>query len=129
MPYEIAAKKNISFKESERSCRAPTGNQQIHIYSGNQTVRKQWRKFLANGPNKENLVASLFEEWFKYSPASYEGITVFLAHGQVCHALRTAEDEVIAAPVPNLRCDHEEADTRMFLHAHYAADHAEIVCN
>ena len=41
----------------------------------------------------------------------------------MCHALRPTDNEIHVVPVPNLRCDHEEGDTRMLLHAHYVADH------
>lgn len=117
----------MSIKNAERSRRAATGSERIHIYSRVQPVPKQWRKFLANGENKETLVAFLFEEWKKIPAALYGGVTVFLAHGQTCHALRGAIDEVHVTPIPSLRCDHEEADTRLLLHAHYVADHAETV--
>jgi hypothetical protein len=74
----------VSIKNSERSRRAATGSERIHIYSGMPAVPKQWSKFLANGPNKESLIELFFHEWGKYSPPSYQDITIFLAHGQVC---------------------------------------------
>lgn len=52
---------------------------------------------------------------------------MFVAHGEVCHARRGTDNEVHLVPIANLRCDHEEADTRMLLHAYYAADHSQSV--
>ena len=117
----------MSVKNAERGRRAATGSEIIHIYSRVQPVTRQWRKFLANFENKEGLVTVLFEEWGMSPAVLYKGVTVFLAHGQTCHALRRAVDEVDVVPIPSLRCDHEEADTRLLLHAHYTAVHAATV--
>ena len=116
-----------SIKNAERGKRAATGSEIINIYGRGQPVPKQWHKYLADGKNKERLVEFLFEEWSKCSVALYEGITLFVAHGETCHALRGEGNEIEVVPMANLRCDHEEADTRMLLHAHYAANHAAVV--
>jgi 5'-3' exonuclease len=50
-----------------------------------------------------------------------------VAHGETCHALRGEGNEIDMVPIPSLRCDHEEADTRMLLHTHYAASHSAVV--
>ena len=118
---------DISIKGTERSRRAATGSERIHIYSPDQPSPRQWSKFLANGQNKESLVSFLFEEWLKVDPMLLRGVTVFFAHGEECHAFRGTADGITATPIPSLRCNHEEADTRMLLHAQYAAERAPSV--
>lgn len=76
---------------------------------------------------KKVLIALFFEEWRKYPPAKFQEITVFVAHGEVCHAICGTDYDVNLVPVANLRCDHEEADTCMLLHTYYAADHSQSV--
>ena len=49
---------------------------------------------------------------------------MFLAHGDKCHSFTpgtTADQPVGVAEVLSLHSSHEEADTRLFLHASYAA--------
>ncbi len=118
----------ISIKNAERGKRAATGSERINIYARGQPVPKQWRKYLADGKNTECLVEFLFEEWSKCPPvALYEGVTLFVAHGEMCHALCGDGNKIDVVPIPSLRCDHEEADTRMLLHAYYAASHSAVV--
>lgn len=69
---------------------------------------------MSNGVNKESLIEFLFEEWRNSLAASYQGISVFIAHGYVCHALHVTDGGVNVVPVPSLRCDHEEADSVCF---------------
>ena len=117
----------ISIKNAERGKRAATGSERINIYARGQPVPKQWRKYLADGKNTECLVEFLFEEWSKCPVALYEGVTLFVAHGEMCHALCGDGNKIDVVPIPSLRCDHEEADTRMLLHAYYAASHSAVV--
>ena len=117
----------ISIKNAERGKRAETGSERISIYGRGQPVPKQWRKYLADGKNKERLVEFFFEEWSKCPVELYEGVTLFVAHGETCHALRGEGNEIDVVSIPSLRCDHEEADTRMLLYAHYAASHSSTV--
>ena len=45
---------------------------------------------------------------------------MYLAHVKECHALSGDHGMVKAVHVPELHCSHEEADTRLLLHAKYA---------
>ena len=90
----------MSVTNSERGRRAATGSEIIHISSKVQSVPRQLRKFIDNGENKESLVTFLFEEWRMIPSAFYKGVTVHLAHGQTCHALRSAVDVVDVVPIP-----------------------------
>ena len=117
----------LSIKNVERGKRAETGSERISIYGRGQPVPKQWRKYLADGKNKERLVEFLFEECSKCPVELYEGVTLFVAHGKMCPASRGEGNEIDVVSIPSLRCDHEEADTRMLLHVHYSSSHSPTV--
>ena len=44
-----------------------------------------------------------------------------MCHKELCHQLRVENGEVVAENVAELTTDHEEADTRLILHANHAA--------
>ena len=46
---------------------------------------------------------------------------VYVSHGQKCHSILAEDGTVVSCEVPELCADHEEADTRMLLHANHAA--------
>ena len=57
-------------------------------------------------------------------------IELFLTHGQECHRFWVGENGMLVSrTVPELLNDHEEADTRMILHANHAANeyHAIVI--
>uniref|UniRef100_UPI00358DF722 uncharacterized protein n=1 Tax=Myxine glutinosa TaxID=7769 RepID=UPI00358DF722 len=114
--------RKVSIKNAEREKRAARGSQVMQIYG--QSLPQQWKKFLSNGDNKESLIEYLFETWSKVKTAYLRGITVFLAHGTKCHIFTgssTPDQVVEVKEEPSLNSTHEEADTRMFLHAAHAA--------
>lgn len=112
----------ISIKGCERKKRsAQKGFQRIKITGPNQKTPTQFKKFLAAGKNKESLVNFLFEEWRNVSTAILENKVVFLAHDSSCHSLSSTEDELSVQQIDELECDHEEADTRLLLHANHAS--------
>lgn len=111
-----------SIKGNERDRRATLGKQRIKIIGRDQKTPKQMKKFLSCGQNKEQLVEFLFQEWSVLSSEKMPpGLQLFISHGQQCHMLEM-KDELYVQPVPTLFCDHEEADTRMLLHADHAGD-------
>ncbi|XP_038063921.1 uncharacterized protein LOC119734467 [Patiria miniata] len=112
---------DISVKNAERKRRAATGSQKIKISKPSQPVPKQWKKYLANGFNKEQLVEFLFNTWRNCDVKSLKGVTLTVAHGMLCHAISANNGNVDVEEVTELHCSHEEADTRMFLHASYIA--------
>ena len=77
----------VSIKNAERQHRAASGSQKIHISKPDQPIPKQWKKYLAHGYNKENLVNFFFETWKKADVAALKGVTVFLTHGEQCHSI------------------------------------------
>ncbi|KAJ8048055.1 hypothetical protein HOLleu_00221 [Holothuria leucospilota] len=83
----------------------------------------QWKTFLGASQNKESFVEYLFHVWKRCSPTQYRNVTVFIAHRKECHELQTASGVVQVTPI--LNCDHEEADTRLILHAYYVSKHLQ----
>ncbi len=60
----------------------------------------------------------------------FTGIVVYVCHDEKCHRLQPGLDNEpnIIRDMATLSCDHEEADTRMLLHANHASQlHGSIV--
>ncbi|KAJ8048475.1 hypothetical protein HOLleu_00804 [Holothuria leucospilota] len=114
---------NNSIKNAERVKRGSCGVELIKIYADEQSVPKQWKKFLSGGSNKEALIEYLFKKWSNESNTLGD-VTIFVAHGPVCHKLfqSPGSSNVSVEEVNALHCNHEEADTRMFLHCAYAVN-------
>ncbi|XP_062513858.1 uncharacterized protein LOC134189559 [Corticium candelabrum] len=85
-------------------------------------------KFLSADENKLELVDFLVQMWgsSRYAERLYGvlyGVQLFVCHRQLC-SLLTSEDAstVLVSSVPALTSDHEEADSRIFLHAKHASN-------
>ena len=67
--------------------------------------------------NKTEIVKFLVSQWDKPEfIAKLQGKTMYVTEGSSCW--RITEDSLEIAP--ELECSHEEADTRILLHAKYA---------
>ena len=75
-----------SIKNCERERRAVCGTQVFKITKPEQKTPKQFKKFLAEGSNKEGLVQFLFDIWVKMDPMLLGEISVVIAHGEECHS-------------------------------------------
>eukprot|EP00794_Sanderia_malayensis_P020891 gene20891-22942_t len=84
---------SIKYLEKER--RACGGSQIIRIYSGQQRVPRQWKKFLSSGENKEELVKFIFHAWQNVDPILFRNIQVFLAHESQCHQLIATSNGIV----------------------------------
>lgn len=122
MDFVIDRYPAISTKFAEREKRASGGVQAYKIYNQEQDVPKQWKKFLSLGRNKENLTEFLFENWCKQDPSALDNLDVFITHREFCHKLTNIDDKIVVTTIPELTSDHEEADTRLLLHARHAVD-------
>lgn len=114
--------RQMSIKNDERAKRAAGGSQVTRIHG--QTLPLQWEKFLSNGENKESLIEYLDETWSKEPTARLRGVKVFLAHIKKCHSFKPGVEEtgqVIRVEEARLNSTQEEADTRLYLHASFAA--------
>ena len=114
-----------SIKSLERNRRSVQDVQKVKIYSMAQKVPRQWKKFLSCGENKEELMKFIYISWMKADPALLRGIEAYLAHEEMCHKFISLDGLLTCYVVDELKCDHEEADTRMLTHAL----HASLLCN
>lgn len=117
----------ISIKNQERNRRATKDCTDIKIVHRDQKTPKQFKKFLSNGKNKERLVEFLYEEWSRAEANVLQNLCVVIAHGEKCHSLASSNGMILTQELPQLSSDHEEADTRMLLHAHQVSEFADTI--
>ena len=111
----------VSIKGIEHTRRAGKGSEVITIYGKTQKTPSQFKTFLANGSNKEHLVEFLFKTW--QDTYFQTNIKLIISHGIHCHQLTwDAYGKCHVEDVAELISDHEEADTRLLLHAKHAND-------
>lgn len=117
----------ISIKNAERNRRGQIGSAVVSIYSPTQKCPPIWKKFLANGKNKEALLTFLVDQWRTLKIES--NLKLYATYGDKCNLLVFVRDSFPDVRViDDLRSDHEEADTRMLAHAKNAAqDYARII--
>ena len=78
---------------------------------------KSWNKLLSVTPNKPEIVKFLVSQWRTEAFRGRLGnCTMYMTTEDQCWRV----DGVTCEPVPELQCNHEEADTRMVLHAWHA---------
>jgi hypothetical protein len=115
----------LSIKNTERQRRAEKGVQKVHIFGKDKTVPKQWKKYLSCGENKESLIAFLCEHWMSCNSSQLCAIsTMYVTAKEKCYVLYagvSGDDPVTSDEVSSLQSNHEEADTRLLLHAKHAA--------
>ena len=115
----------ISIKNAERSRRAAQGVQRVRILNKNQSLPKQWKKYMSSGENKEWLVAFLCEYWCTYQTAKLNNLEcIYITSKDKCYLLvpGSSPNAVVQhEEVQELESDHEEADTRLLLHSQHAS--------
>lgn len=87
---------------------------------------------MSSGTNKELLVEFLCIHWSTYLSSQLNSLTeVYLTSRDKCIRLAPRlcnSDPVLKEEVPELESDHEEADTRLILHAkHASSSHDRII--
>ena len=105
---------DISIKNAESSKRSARSDsvKYKNILPGHPI--KSWSKFLTVSSNKTELVKFLVTEWKKYGFTYKLGNrSLFVTLNEDCWKLQSSSVSL----VPELKCSHEEADTRMILHA------------
>ena len=114
----------LSIKGCERSARARQGTLEVRILHRLQKCPTQWKKYLAVGSNKVDLQNFLHKEWQRPEYAVHlHGRSFYVTSGQTCTRLSSPDGEtMLAEGVVALQCSHEEADTRLLLHAAHAAE-------
>lgn len=106
-----------SIKNAERSGRGSGGSTQWkNIAPGHNVV--QWRKLLSNSESKTALIQFFVDQWkLAESQAMLQDKQFITTCGETCYCL----NEEGWNTVEELKCSHEEADTRMLLHASHAS--------
>lgn len=123
----------ISIKNAERQLRSQRGSLRLTIVRANQKVPTQWKKYLADGRNKTELVQFFAEEWCstRYCKQLCDR-KLYLACGCLCYCFTSDGTSVDRMEIASLQSDHEEADTRLLLHASHAAsemaDGSVVIC-
>jgi len=121
--------KKHSIKEQTRLKRGSFSSLEIKIAGENTPIPSQWSKFLSNPVNKANLTHFLCQRW-------NDACVDMLAVGKTVVLARVFRDplRVVKLTFGNskvldeLLSDHEEADTRMILHAlHTCQDHDRVI--
>ena len=118
---------SVSIKNIEREKRGRSGQLALQIRSPQQLCLQQWKKFLANGLNKTNLMEFLADVWGTHQCFAKKigERTLFVTHGESCSKISVdAQGSISSSIVLELCSNQEEADTRMFLHALHASDAA-----
>ena len=114
--------RKASIKNVERSRRS-SGNLLFQSILPT-TAIKQWGLFLSSGKNKNALVKFICSEWKK---ANYlnkiSSKDLFVTDGESVYHL----SESLCSLVEELTSNHEEADTRMVLHAKHASQTSQQV--
>ena len=119
---------STSIKANERSRRGASTALEVRISNSATPVPKQWEKYISNSKNKINLcdfistsLCQIGQEGQEKFPEN-KSIVIgegFRAGEQAVHIRSGSYSDV-----PHLRSSHEEADTRLVLHAQEATEYA-----
>ena len=119
--------KQISIKSVERSKLASSGSDGIkykNILPGYKV--KSWSKLLCVASNKIEVVKFLLLEWKNHEFRSkLVDRKLYVTSENQCWKLTSSTCEL----VPELQCNHEEADTRIILHAQHASGKCVVHCD
>ena len=114
----------VSIKNSERKKRAYTGSNMLKIYGKKKKTPTQWKKFLNNGENKESLACFVVDEWKESKSEHFRGVILYATRKDQCFKFLPSHNESEKPEfeqIHELHSDHEEADTRLLLHANHAS--------
>ncbi|KAK3698753.1 hypothetical protein QZH41_004049 [Actinostola sp. cb2023] len=119
---------HLSIKAGERKKRGETSALEVKIHGSSTPVPKQWPKYISNVNNKVSLCAFLTESWCEMGKRLLQSNKKLVIGGGM-------RDGVLALSIKNDRCvtveelnaDHEEADTRMLLHAEHASQDGQRI--
>ena len=110
-----------SIKGEERERRASTGQIRITASRCDQPAPKQFKKYLAVGANKTELLEFLVKDWThpRHAPVLREK-TIYFTLKDEAYEISITDNEIQSVHVPQLCLKQEEADTKMFLAANFA---------
>ncbi|EDO42115.1 predicted protein [Nematostella vectensis] len=108
----------LSIKSSERLLRGEVAGHQLCGSITSQQIVRQWGNFLAYENIKTSLISFLVHEWkSEANTRRLEGKVLYSNFGEKCYKIADGVFE----EVPLLKCEQEEADGRLLLHAFHAA--------
>ena len=111
---------DTSIKSAERQKRSGGEGQQVSVYSSNQKIPQQWKKFLSVGTNKEELL-SFLSSYFK-SAEPHVDMELFATEKNKCFQIVYQSSQPTQVIETHELCSNqEEADTRLLLHAYHAS--------
>lgn len=114
-----------SIKAGERSRRSQWRQIEVKIHSRDTKLPGSLKRYLSSGKNKSNLLSFLVDDWSERLPLQLkDGQTLFLA-SQDGKAMKIT-NRAIERDILLLRSEHEEADSRMFVHCDYFAKSSNI---
>ena len=95
--------------------------QEIQVRNRMTPIPKQRKSFLSNCKNKENLVNFMFQDWCQEAARRLRADHVLQLAGGFRDGEKTASvSQGRINYIKVLRSDHDEADSRMFVHLKYA---------
>ena len=114
---------SFSIKNAERNRRADGSQQCVQRpLSSDQKFPQVVRTFLKSGKSKESLCQFLVSHWMTLDGKELGGKVLYATQGQRCLLMSTnANNVIITEEVDDLESNHEEADTRLLLHAKHAS--------
>ncbi|XP_065671561.1 uncharacterized protein LOC136089469 [Hydra vulgaris] len=111
-----------SIKYAEHYKRSTESDILIIIYNKDQKVYRPWKNFMSNGKNKETFISFLFNCWKEINPILINGLDLYFTYEDKCYRFTSFDSELVVVEVNDLKCDHEEADTRLMLHVQHASN-------
>jgi hypothetical protein len=118
----------ISIKGGERKKRGEANALEVKIHGESTPVPKQWNKYISNVKNKVSLCAFLTESFCEIGkrqlqPNKQLVIVGGMRDGDLALSVRNGQ----SLTVPTLVSDHEEADSRIILHAKHACEDGQRI--
>ena len=112
-----------SIKDLKHRKREDIGKFAVQITSPQQFCPRQWKKFMSEGANKNNLMKFLVLDWSSNRSFTdkLDDRQLFVTHGESCTKISVHDGKISAVPIPELNSNHEEADTRMLLHVQHSS--------
>lgn len=122
--------REVTIKGGERDRRqSASGSQRITITDRAQKLPRQWKKYLGNPHNKEELLEFIYTQLLHSTLESDQ--IIYVTNKNRCSRLATAS--VASEEIGQLLSGHEEADTRMLFHLKHASQNGFnrvlIVCS
>ena len=115
-------------KSGERSRRSRWMAIEIKIQSRETKLPASLKRYLSSGKNKSNLLTFLLSDWCENLPGQLKDDQTLILASQDGSAVKLTKTMNREDVIP-LYSDHEEADSRMFVHCEYIANQLSDINN